>query len=69
MVGSFVDWRGGREMPRWWKLVAVVSASGVCLRRIRVEWCTVMLSGKVEREVVLEELVGGDSFKLLIYLR
>jgi hypothetical protein len=20
-VGSFVDWRGGREMPRWWKRV------------------------------------------------
>jgi len=36
MVGSFVDWRGGQEMPRWSKGFAVVSASGVVLRR--VEW-------------------------------
>jgi hypothetical protein len=38
----------GRRGQRVWGLFA----------EDRVEWCTVMVSGKVEREVVLEDLVA-----------
>jgi hypothetical protein len=37
----------GRRGQRVWGLFA----------EDRVEWCTVMVSGKVEREVLLEDLV------------